>query len=451
LVLLSGCDGPTESETARPSVLVLTLDTTRADHLSCYGYVRATSPRLDELAAGGVLFKRAMAQASVTPVSHASIFTGQWPYHHGLRFLHGESGFELPERAETLAEILEAEGFDTAAFISAFPAGTRFGLQQGFGVFDEAFLVGDSTDVVSEQGVVNTGRNQRTAAETNEAVFEWLAGRPEAPFFLWVHYFDPHDTHVLPEDPAFRSRFAPRDSSAESWYRAQYDCEIAYADHHLGKLIDRLERETRELLIVVVGDHGQGLGDHDWWSHGLLYDEQIRVPLILHGPDVPPGRRVRSLVRTIDVVPTLLALLRVDAYPDAGIDGVSLQPLFREPEESLRLDAYSEATTLLTYNVPYAPDEPNRRNDQLFSLIRGEWKYVRHRFGLQPDEIYNLVDDPEETENLIDVEAAVGVEMRRSLRPETIYPRETPMLGGMTEQDLERLRSLGYVAGSSGP
>jgi arylsulfatase A-like enzyme len=291
-----------------PNVLLVTLDTTRADRLGCYGCTKPTSANLDRLAERGVLFTRAVAQAAVTPVSHASIFTGQNPYTHGLRVMHGLEENRLRESCVTLAEVLQAAGYRTAAFVSAFPVTQRFGLHQGFETFDADFLHDSPQRIVSPGGIVNTGRNQRGADETTDLALRWLAQTPE-PFLLWLHYFDPHDARLVPPGE-FMSRYPTPAGDVKDRLRAVYDIEVGFMDTHIGRVLEQLKQSGRfeNTIIVAVADHGEGLGDHDWWTHGILYEEQIRVPLILCGPSVPAGRRNDFVVRTIDILPTILEL-----------------------------------------------------------------------------------------------------------------------------------------------
>ncbi|MEE2750579.1 MAG: sulfatase-like hydrolase/transferase, partial [Myxococcota bacterium] len=188
---------PPASSTTKHIVLI-TLDTTRADHLGAYGYEKPTSPNLDILAQQGVVFDMAISQAAVTPVAHASILTGLEPYHHGLRVLHGLEGNALHDSQVTLAEVWASHGGESAAFVSAYPVTEAFGLHQGFDVFDAKFPQADGTGLVTESGTVNTGLSQRRADATTDAALAWLDTRtnPEQPLFLWLHYFDPHDPFV---------------------------------------------------------------------------------------------------------------------------------------------------------------------------------------------------------------------------------------------------------------
>ncbi len=267
-----------------PSVLLITLDTTRADHLGCYGYSKPTSRNIDRLAAQGTLFTRAIAQASVTPVSHASIFTGLNPYTHGLRVMHGLSETRLRDSCVTLAEVLRSAGYQTAAIVSAFPASERFGLHQGFDHFDADFLKVDPNRLVSPDGTVNTGHAQRRADETTKRALAWLK-KAQDPYFLWLHYFDPHDPMVRPPDEVM-ARHGPIMPPEANALRALYDIEIEYMDEQIGRVFTALKQAGtfEETVIVVVADHGEGLGDHNWWTHGILYQEQVHVPLIIRAP-----------------------------------------------------------------------------------------------------------------------------------------------------------------------
>jgi arylsulfatase A-like enzyme len=242
------------------NVVVIVLDTTRADHLGLYGASRAITPRLDELAAESAVFDLAIAQASVTPVSCASLLTGLWPYRHGLRVLHGTSKNRLPPAAVTLAEVWKQAGGRSAAFVSAFPASGAFGLAQGFDVFDAEFGI-ENAPHISKRGVVTTGMSQRRADVTTDAALDWLerAERDRA-FLLWLHYFDPHDTYLTPPRE-FVARFPPASSSGADALRALYAAEIAFVDSQIGRVIDALRSDGLwdSTVVVVTADHGEGL------------------------------------------------------------------------------------------------------------------------------------------------------------------------------------------------
>src|SRR5512139_1322212 len=284
----------------RPNVLLITIDTLRADRLGCYGDRDAATPVLDALAARGVRFPDAVAHVPLTLPSHATILTGVTPLKHGVR---DNAGFVLGSTLRTLAEQFRAGGYETAAFVSGFPVHHRFGLARGFETYDDRFPQGG--DPARPPYV------ERRADQTIAAVTAWLARRSaedRRPFFIWLHLFDPHAPYDPPEP--YRSRFSAR----------PYDGEVAFADAQIGVLLGRLQQvgQRGQTLVLATSDHGEGLGEHGEPTHGLfIYDSTIRVPLILAGPGVPSGRVVASLARGIDLAPTLLDLAHVAALPEA--------------------------------------------------------------------------------------------------------------------------------------
>ncbi len=303
--LLISCTS--ESKLPQLNILLITLDTTRADHLGMYGCENPTSFHLDNLAAESAVFDLAISQASVTPVSHASMFTGLEPYHHGLRVLHGLTANNLGEERITLAELWRDAGGETAAFVSAYPAGSSFGLAQGFNHFDEQFSQSDGEGLVTEKGTVQTGMSQRRADDTTHAAVEWLrANTPgEKPIFMWVHYFDPHDPLVVPPDEfvqaLLNSKIQPASDEKPDVMRALYDCEIYYMDQQINTLLSafKVRGLWNQTIVAVVGDHGEGLGDHNWWTHGLLYQEQIHVPFFIRIPGMESGVCCRLFERNM--------------------------------------------------------------------------------------------------------------------------------------------------------
>ena len=257
------------------NVLLITLDTTRADHLGCYGHEPARTPNLDGLAREGVRFARAYCPAPLTLPSHASIMTGLYPVAHGVR----NNGHDLPSGIGTLAEILKGRGYATGAFVSAFSVDSRFGIDRGFDVYDDTFLA-DSP--------FKTQNAERRAEETFARFSRWLETGGKDRFFGWVHFYDPH----LPYDPPSPYK--------EEFGGDPYDGEIAYMDRYVGSVLDRL-RELGVLertIVVVAGDHGEGLGDKVEQGHGIfLYEETLRVPLIFHNPvlfPVPASSKAKS-------------------------------------------------------------------------------------------------------------------------------------------------------------
>ncbi len=443
-LLLAACGGGGGRPDAagRPVVVLVTLDTTRADHLGCYGSpVEGISPRLDALAAEGVRFDAAYAQAAVTPVSHASIFTGLYPYHHGLRVMHGTQQNRLDPAQVTLAEVLREVGYETGAFVSAFPVTEYFGFDQGFDEFDADFDT--STGRVGVKGVVNTGAAQRTAGETTDRALAWIEER-EGPFFVWLHYFDPHDETVVPppEDlPGFRMEGPERE-----WRRRLYDLEITYMDRELGRVFDALRERGLwdDAVVVVTADHGEGLGDHDWWTHGVLYQEQVRVPLVLRAPGLPAGSSVPATVRTIDIVPTVAELAGLGAGDLPPVDGVSLVPLARGDVQGLDLSAYADSVN--TMNYASVGGGVDRKNDLLFAIVLdGRWKYIHHLKFPRQSELYDLREDPKELRNVIAERPGIVQRANQALKAVPFMPYTQLELEDTPEEVLRKLRELGYA------
>ncbi|MBI1852702.1 MAG: sulfatase [Planctomycetes bacterium] len=319
LLLVGSSCAPPKPHATGPSLLLVTLDTVRADRLGCYGRASAATPILDRLAREGARFERAYAVAPLTLPSHASMLTGLYPNRHGLR---DNGAAPLRREVPTFAAILHDRGYDTAAFVGGAPLDHRFGLDRGFDLYDDAFGARAGSYSYPE----------RSADRTTAAALDWLAPRlaakDAASFALWVHYFDAHAPYAPP--PPFADRF--RDSP--------YEGEIAFVDAQLGRLIDAIEKAGRldRTAIVVVADHGEGLGEHGERTHGcLLYDSTLRVPLIVRAPGRVAAASVRAdRISGVDLLPTALALLDVPAPRD--IDGVdrlladasSAAPLYAE-------------------------------------------------------------------------------------------------------------------------
>jgi len=434
------------------NVLLITLDTTRADRLGCYGYDGGTSPNIDALAADAVRFERATATAAVTPVSHASILTGLYPHHHSLRVFYGPIGHSLPEDQPTLATMLAARGWQTGAFISAYPASERFGLDQGF----ESFETGIAAAVMQryprkrlQREVVKWARQrtamaQRRADATTDDALAWLE-QAQRPFFAWVHYFDPHDASLIPpEEITDRFAFSRRAPKPKS---AIYDPEIFFMDANVGRLLERLKAtgEYDDSIIVIVSDHGQGLGDHGWQQHRLLYQEQIRTPLIIRTPNGPRGRVVSAVASGVDIAPTILAAAGV-AIPD-GIDGRDLLAALDDDDGGGRI-VLAEALNSLDALTPRRL--PAHQKDLLFCAMDARWKLIYHHDHPENSELYDLASDPRELTNVI---ARYPEEKQRLLRRlsesgamviDTVAP-DAPE----AEESIRMLESLGYIHGDT--
>ncbi|UCE85233.1 MAG: sulfatase-like hydrolase/transferase, partial [Deltaproteobacteria bacterium] len=385
------------------------IDTLRADRVGAYGYEGATTPTLDDLVDRGVVFETALSTVPLTLPAHASILTAQLPPRHGVRH---NGLFRLPDEAETLAEILLAEGYTTVAVVGSVVLGRQMGLRQGFAHYDDA-----GTRRAMELG----GFLERSAAEVTDRALERLDGIQE-PFFLWVHYYDPHKTWRAPE--AWRKRFPDR----------PYDAEIAYADAELGRLLDALDRGVRtRTLVAVTSDHGEGLGEHGEATHAYtLYDATLRVPMVLAGPGVPEGRRVREVVSLVDLAPTLAVLVGAPRFRDA--DGRDLGELWRGGHVP-RSGAYSESLA--------------GRLDHGWAPVYS-WRSATHRYVRAPrPELYSLEEDPAEIHNLLTdskrgSERRLAEEYARSI--EDVLAED---VGGerrtLDPKEREKLAALGYA------
>jgi arylsulfatase A-like enzyme/Tfp pilus assembly protein PilF len=402
-------------EVGRDSLLLITLDTTRADRLGCYGYAKARTPHLDRLAAEGARFDRAVASAPLTLPSHVSIFTGQYPFRHGVR---DNGTFYFDGGAPTLTGLLKDRGYRTAAFVSAFVLDRRYGLARGFDDYD---------DRVEGFGHVVRVTAERRGDRTVAALKAWLEGYAPgrtAPFFLWLHLYDPHDPYEAP---------APH---AAAFADAPYDGEIAFTDSLVGDVRATLERLGlhKRTLVAVVGDHGEDLGDHGEGTHGLfVYDATLRVPLILWRPDlVPRGRVVGDLVRTVDLAPTLLALL---AAPSLGpVDGRSLLDALAG-KSLVPAPAYAE-TLYPQLDLNWAPLRSVR--DERFKFIEAP----------RP-ELFDLATDPGESTNLHSDQPQRSQALVLELRRLTGGGEGGMSRASLDKDAAERLAALGYVGGDA--
>ena len=401
----------TLSTTADQNVLLITIDTLRADALSSYGGP-AQTPALNRLAAAGARFTFAHAHAVVTLPSHTSILSGLLPYQHGMR---DNSGFRVRPGTPTLATRLKARGFATGAFVGGFPLTKRFGLTPGFDVYDD--------QMPETRGAIEISMPERPATEVISRAVSWI-GQQQGPFFGWVHVFDPHSPYRPPADLAGTYTTQP------------YYGEVAAVDRALAPLIDRVGGLSRPTLVIVTADHGESLGDHGELTHGMFaYEPTLRVPLIVAaiGPveDRPStGVVVDSPVRHIDIVPTVLDALGIEA--DASLSGASLRGTIAGAAAGDR-PSYFES---MTYNLVrgWAP---------LRGVLRERTKYI----DLPIPELYDLAADPRETSNVAVSQRDRVQVLTNLLRTFNVAPPDRP--GRETAEAAAVLRSLGYVQGTA--
>ena len=396
------------------SVLLISVDTLRADALGCYGRQDAATPWSDRLAAEGVRFETAHAHNVVTLPSHANILSGRYPLRHGVR---DNTGFRFPSDVPTLATILREKGWRTGAFVSAFVLDSRFGLDRGFEVYDDR--------VGGQETTTAFATPERRGAQTVEAAKRWLESVRGQRWFAFVHLYEPH----FPYEPAepFASRF-----------RSQpYAGEVAASDAALGPLLEPLlaDGAVERTLIVLTSDHGESLGDHGERTHGIFaYEATLRVPLILRAPGLVAPRVEQRPVRHVDVLPTVLDALGIDVPAD--LPGRSLLPLISRREDGDPESYFESLSTSL--NRGWAP---------LHGAVVGGLKYI----DLPLPELYDLADDPGERKNL----AGSRPQDLERLRARLGRLRAGDVgVGARVEEaqaTLERLRALGYVADGGVP
>jgi choline-sulfatase len=403
--------------TLRPfNVVLVTIDTLRADRVGCYGNSAIQTPELDKLAGRGVLFENAIAQAPLTAPSHASMMTGLYPTTHKVR---DTGGFVLSPSYVTLATILHKQGWDTAAFVGSSVLKKRFGFNQGFVVYDD-----EMPRRGSDSATGNTP--ERRAGEVVDRAIAWLQSRPDKPFFLWVHVYDPH----LPYDPPspFREKYKGR----------PYEGEIAYTDQQLGRLFQALEKQSapEKTLTAVLSDHGESFSEHGEYSHGVfLYDSTLQIPFLLAGPGVPAGRRVKQQARTIDVLPTILDLMG-GRIPE-NVQGVPLTGTFRGTENPAALSYIESMYPKL--NMGWA---------ELRGIRSNRWKYIR----APKSELYDLTEDPAESKNVIESHPTEVEKFEAALKSLSgtgvNHTAEKVETAPVDPRTTEQLRSLGYLGGS---
>lgn len=404
----------------KPNVVLVTLDTTRADHLGCYGYAPARTPQVDGLARAGVLFTQAASTAPLTQPAHSSIMTGMYPTYHGVR-VNGSTA--LGQEQETLAEALSEKGYRTGAFLGAFVLDGRWGLNQGFETYDDRFDL-------EKHKHLDLGSVQRPANQVLDAALAWLESREGSPFFAWIHLYDAHMPYEPPE-PFFTEY-------ASGGPAALYDGEIAFVDVQVGRLLSWLRAKglDEKTVVVIIGDHGEGLGSHGEGTHGyFVYDYAVRVPFLVATPFTElRGVRVDSQVSAVDVFPTILALSGIDV--PSGVQGRSLLPTMLHPGMDANPNPYAYGESM-TPNLQFGWSP-------LQFLRSGRYKLIK---APRP-ELYDLTLDPDETNDIFEKrprEARDLMERLDRLVHDTSRGAPAPATADLDKETLERLAALGYV------
>ena len=398
------------------NVVLITLDTTRADRIGAYGFTGVETPNLDRLAREGVLFENATSAAPLTLPAHSSLFTGTLPPQHNVR---DNGGFFLDPRQTTFASVLKDHGYRTGGFVGAYVLDSKWGLDKGFDTYFDDFDL-------SRYSAISLGAIQRRGNEVMDHGLRWLEQTGDARFFAWMHLYDPHTPYDPPEP--FKTRYRDR----------PYVGEIAFADAQIGRVLAYLDARglTDRTIVVVIGDHGESLSEHDEATHGFfVYESTVHVPLIVRAPfsGTLGGRHVTDVVRSVDVMPTVLELLGIAAPKD--IEGVSVAGLMTGAVKELGLETYSEALYPL-HHFGWS---------DLRAMRTGRYKLI----AAPRPELYDLQDDPGELHDLFDQRGALGQRMLDRLRERE---RRFGASSGSTAQPVDvdpdaraRLAALGYV------
>ena len=383
------------------NLVLITIDTLRADRVGAYGYAAAQTPAMDRLAREGVRFNRAFTTAPITLSAHASLLSGRYPPGHGAR----HNGIAMAGEVPTLATLLHNSGFATGAFVSAFPLDDRFGLARGFDVYDDELPRGPDRRPMNERG----------GDESVRRAVAWLNANATRRTFLWVHLFEPH----APYGDA-------RDNRAVG---VRYDEEIAASDRAVAQVLGALGERSAETLVVLAADHGEAFGEHGEVGHSIfVYDTTLRIPLLMRGPGLPAGAVIDVPVSLVDIAPTVLPLLGV---APSDVDGVSLQPSFSNGTISERTLYMESFAPLLDFG--WSP---------LRSVRDGTWKYI----AAPRAELYDVGGDPGETRNL---ESHDPQRASRLLARVQGFSGVEPPSGATDTDAANRLRSLGYLGGGA--
>lgn len=401
----------------KPDIILITMDTTRADHLPCYGYSGVKTPHLDALASEGVVFEQCTTSSPLTLPSHTSMMTGLYPTYHGVR-VNGNTA--VSQKHMTLAELFAQQGYQCGAFIASFILDGRWGLNQGFHHYDDQLELGKYLEL-------NFAMIQRPGNKVVDAALSWLDAHKESPFFAWIHLYDPHTPYEPPE-PFF--------SEYNTGQFGLYDGEIAFMDEQIGRVFSWLKEKglTRKTFIALIGDHGEGLRDHGEWEHGyFIYDYATQVPFLIVTPFREfMGKRVSSQVRTVDLYPTLLEMAGIE-IPKQN-QGESLLDMLFHSDKSIESYAYCES---LTPNIQY-------NWSPLYSLRTPRYKYI----AAPRAEFYDLEKDPGELTNIIETSPGIAKKFKETLDrmiEQTSLEAPKPEAANIDQETLSKLAALGYI------
>ncbi len=409
--------GTVETQSKIRHVILISIDTCRADHLSCYGYPAQTTPHIDALAQEGILFENVITCIPLTLPSHASMLTSSIPPRHGI---HDNSTYQLGDKPTTLAEVMRDNGFATAAVVGAFPLDSQFGLDRGFDSYNDQF------QEINQD--FKSSFVERKASEVTRVANDFLDNNSSRPFFLFVHYFDPH------------MRYRPPEPFASQFPDSPYAGEIAYVDHNIGNIVARLKKLDiyDSSLIIVTADHGESFGEHQERSHGYyIYQSTLHVPLIIKLPGESQSQRVSSRAGLIDIMPTILGCLDID--PPQQLQGRDLTAeLTDEPGHTRAMDRYYYCESLLPTMYECSP---------LFGVVTDRYKYIH---TTQP-ELYDLTVDPGEQNNLAQSEPKLMQNLKNQLMFILEQSRSVDQPDNIeisNSDTLKRLQTLGYTGGS---
>lgn len=497
---------PGNGNIAKPNIILITLDTLRADHLSCYGYNRKTSPFIDKIANEGILFNECISPSSWTLPSHASIFTGLYPSEHGA--IHSalqRNKSKLDKSFTTLAEIMEKNGYLTAGFIGGPYLSSEFGLSQGFEYYNDILIPSDMTFVINKltftdilitafkkfinprkisevleyyiSDIANYIYNEhfskklldingwkKKADEINSVALPWIEKNKDSRFFLFINYFDTHTPYKLPIgfdnlfDRGYKGKlkglpgelysisshaYSPTDDDFK-YLISLYDSQICFLDMNIRKLFEKLDscKINNDTIVIITSDHGESFGEHGLVNHGFsLYDDNIRVPLILWGLDKIGGsRKINTQTSTVDILPTILDITNIP-IPN-NIHGKSLLRLISDDHGFERPVVLSEIFDDIA--VHRFGDEFKR---DLKSFRSKEWKYISSSNG--KNELYNLINDKKEIDNIIKSENKISDKFEK-IKDEFLISLNSVLPGKDTKAEVgnnikEKLKALGYI------